>query len=134
LSQQVINVGAVGGDRTGDLWRDSMIKANANFTEIYSISIILTNKADVLANGTTVAGVTTLNVDTYIILGNIDMLTDRIVATGGTLITGNTSGSSSITTNSSLPTITFNAGGFVSNTSTRYPPFSNYRAGCIIDD
>lgn len=36
MAQQLINVGAVGGDRTGDLWRDAMIKVNANETELFA--------------------------------------------------------------------------------------------------
>jgi len=35
MAQQIINVGAVANDRTGDLWRPSMIKSNDNFTELY---------------------------------------------------------------------------------------------------
>jgi len=36
MAQQVIGVGAAANDRTGDTWRDAFIKANANFTELYS--------------------------------------------------------------------------------------------------
>lgn len=36
MAQQIINVGAAANDRTGDTWRDAMIKANSNFTEIYT--------------------------------------------------------------------------------------------------
>ena len=30
MTQQIINVGAVANDRTGDSWRDAFIKVNAN--------------------------------------------------------------------------------------------------------
>jgi hypothetical protein len=35
MVQQVIDVGTVANDRTGDTWRDAMIKANENFTEVF---------------------------------------------------------------------------------------------------
>lgn len=35
MAQQIINVGSSANDRTGDTWRDSMIKVNDNFTEVY---------------------------------------------------------------------------------------------------
>ena len=44
MTQQIINVGAVANDRTGDSWRASMVKSNDNFTELYdhlaSVSIV----------------------------------------------------------------------------------------------
>lgn len=36
MSQQIINVGSAPNDGTGDLLRNSQIKANANFTELYN--------------------------------------------------------------------------------------------------
>jgi len=112
---KVINVGAEGGDRSGDLWRDSFIKVNDNFAELEGVFIILSNKADVLANGTDVGGVITMNVGSYDISDIIDLGTDRLVLTGGTLFIGTVSSKSVITTNSASPTITFNQGGFVSS-------------------
>lgn len=115
MAQQVINVGTVANDRTGDDWRDAWIKQNSNNTELYSAATILTNDADVKANGTTVGGVTTLNAGTYLVLGDINLGTDRIDVPGGILILGNSSSESSITTSSSLPTITFKNGFFQSS-------------------
>lgn len=37
MSQQFINVGAAPNDHTGDFLRESQIKANANFTELYGV-------------------------------------------------------------------------------------------------
>ena len=36
MAQQVVNVGAVANDRTGDTWRDAFVKVNANETELYA--------------------------------------------------------------------------------------------------
>ena len=36
MSQQIINVGSAPNDGTGDVLRNSQIKANANFTELYN--------------------------------------------------------------------------------------------------
>ena len=36
MSQQLINVGTVPNDGTGDALRDGMIKVNSNFTELYN--------------------------------------------------------------------------------------------------
>mgnify|MGYP006313726315 FL=1 len=36
MAQQIIGVGTTANDGTGDLLRDAMVKANANFTEIYA--------------------------------------------------------------------------------------------------
>ncbi len=36
MVQQIIDVGTVANDRTGDSWRDAMIKSNANFTELFA--------------------------------------------------------------------------------------------------
>lgn len=37
MSQEVINVGAVANDGTGDTWRDALIKSNNNFTELFGV-------------------------------------------------------------------------------------------------
>ena len=39
MSQQIINVGSAPNDGTGDLLRNSQIKANANFTELYATKV-----------------------------------------------------------------------------------------------
>ena len=36
MAQQLINVGAVANDRTGDTWRDAFVKVNANETELFA--------------------------------------------------------------------------------------------------
>lgn len=35
MAKQIINIGTVANDRTGDTWRESFNKANQNFTELY---------------------------------------------------------------------------------------------------
>ena len=57
MAQQIINVGSAPNDGTGDVLRNSQIKANANFTELY------TNKAEsseVLSNDETTYTAATL--------------------------------------------------------------------------
>lgn len=115
MSKQIINVGAAADDRTGDTWRDAMVKSNANFTELYQDQIPLTSKQDFIDNGTLAVGIITMNPGTYDVFGNIDLVTDVLFCGGGILFLGNMSGQSSITTNSSSPTITFGSGGFASS-------------------
>lgn len=38
MPQEIINVGAVANDRTGDTWRAAMQKINSNFTELYAVA------------------------------------------------------------------------------------------------
>lgn len=40
MAQQLIGVGTVANDRTGDTWRDAFIKVNANETELYKNAVI----------------------------------------------------------------------------------------------
>ena len=49
MSQQIINVGSAPNDGTGDLLRNSQIKANANFTELYNS--VVTNTSDLINDG-----------------------------------------------------------------------------------
>lgn len=37
MAQQLINIGTVANDRTGDTWRNSFDKSNQNFTELYGL-------------------------------------------------------------------------------------------------
>lgn len=37
MSQQIVNVGSVPNDGSGDTLRDAMIKINSNFSELYNI-------------------------------------------------------------------------------------------------
>ena len=51
MSQQIINIGIQGNDGTGESIRESFIKVNQNFTEIYAVfggggTIKLTNLSD----------------------------------------------------------------------------------------
>ena len=51
MAQELINVGAVANDRTGDTWRDAMIKTNTNLTELFSFTqplntIVINEEAD----------------------------------------------------------------------------------------
>ena len=46
MAKQVINVGASANDGTGDTLRDSMIKVNENFTEVYETKKYFTVESD----------------------------------------------------------------------------------------
>ena len=85
MAQETINVGAVANDRTGDTWRDAMIKSNSNFTELYAATpssvVVVTNAAGL----TGVLDSTKL----YIIDGQIDMGSQSIeVPIGGLNLRG----------------------------------------------
>jgi len=108
--QQDIIIGTADA-KQGDTEFDAWTKAQANFTDLYSVATYLNSKDDVLANGTLFGGVITLNVGCYN-LGVVDLGTDVLVVNGGTSIRGWTSANSRITANSSSPTITFIDGGF----------------------
>jgi len=41
MAKQVINVGTVADDRTGDTWRSAMQKSNSNFTELFDFDASL---------------------------------------------------------------------------------------------
>lgn len=72
-------------------------------------TIVVQQKSDF---PTAVAGVITLAVAAYVIKGAVDLGTDIITLVGGALISGDTVSLSSITTNSTSPTITASNGGF----------------------
>ena len=55
MAQQVIGVGTVANDRTGDTWRDAFVKVNANETELYAD--VATLDADVIRIDADVAAV-----------------------------------------------------------------------------
>jgi hypothetical protein len=48
MPQDLINVGAVANDKTGDTWRAALIKVNANETELYAD--VATNTAGIATN------------------------------------------------------------------------------------
>jgi hypothetical protein len=52
MSQQIVNVGAVPNDGSGDTLRDAMIKINSNFSELYSVPtrLISTNAGSTSAS------------------------------------------------------------------------------------
>lgn len=110
MAQKDLIIG-VADAKTGDTEFDAWTKTQANFTELYSVSTPLSSKGDVLANGTLLAGVITLNAGCYT-LGIVDLGTDVLRINGGTSIIGCTATFSKITAASSSPTITFIDGGF----------------------
>jgi hypothetical protein len=90
MTQQVINVGAAANDRTGDTWRDAMVKSNDNFTELYGLHpsalIVISSKDDLPAPA---AGVITLASNTkYLFAESVSLGTDRLVLGNNTVIAG----------------------------------------------
>lgn len=52
MAQQIINIGTIGGDGTGDTIYDGGAKINANFTELYAGNILTGDKSSALDAGT----------------------------------------------------------------------------------
>ena len=85
MTQDLILVGAVANDRTGDTWRASMIKVNANETELFSK--VLDNLV-VVKQASDLAG-TLDSTKEYFIDGIVDMGSQSIsVPAGGLNLTG----------------------------------------------
>ena len=81
MAQQLINIGAVANDRTGDTWRDAMVKVNDNFTELVSevpSSRVVVKQASDLAG-------TLLSTVEYFIDGIIDMGSQSVEVPAGGL-------------------------------------------------
>jgi hypothetical protein len=85
MTQQIINIGTVANDRTGDTWRNAMDKANDNFTELYSET---PQNRITVTEASQLAGVLSSSVQ-YFIDGVVDMGTQTIeVPSGGLNIAG----------------------------------------------
>lgn len=72
MAQQVINVGVVANDRTGDTWRDAMVKVNDNTTELYAFaepgaSSLLSMQANATTTTIVSAGVSVLAAGTWVV-------------------------------------------------------------------
>lgn len=97
MAQQIINVGSAPNDGTGDLLRNSQIKANANFTELYASLL-----GEVLVTNASVTG--TYNIDwtndvwDLTLTGNTTLTESNLPASGKTkTITLNISGNHTLT-------------------------------------
>jgi hypothetical protein len=88
MGQQTINVGTTANDGTGDTLRDSFVKVNDNFTEVYNLanpSIVASSYVD----GTAITGTTTetlsrsllIPANTFSSNGMLEILT-RMTKTG----------------------------------------------------
>jgi len=64
VSREVVNVGAIANDKTGDPIRDAMVKINANFEELYNSAIIASSLT--VGNASSVSNV-------YVTPGNINV-------------------------------------------------------------
>jgi hypothetical protein len=86
MAQQLINVGAAANDRTGDTWRDAMIKANANFTEVYGFQtnnvIVINQESDFpVQDATTI----TLSAGVGYQLGDVLTTSKNFICNGGVI-------------------------------------------------
>jgi len=88
MAKQTINVGTTANDGTGDTLRDSFVKVNDNFTEVYNLanpSIVASSYVD----GTAVTGTTTETISRSLLIpantfssnGALEILT-RMTKTG----------------------------------------------------
>lgn len=85
MAQESINIGAAPNDRTGDTWREAMIKSNNNFSELFGASL---SSVVIVKTAADLAG--TLSSDVaYFIDGVIDMGSQSIeVPAGGITLSG----------------------------------------------
>ena len=85
MAQEIINVGAVANDRTGDTWRNAMIKVNNNSTELFNS--LLSNRV-IVKSSSDLAGILD-SAKEYFIDGIIDMGSQSIeVPAGGLSFSG----------------------------------------------
>jgi len=85
MAQEVINVGAAANDRTGDTWRNAMIKSNSNFTELFGS--ILDSRV-IVKSSSDLAGALDSTKE-YFIDGVVDMGSQSIeVPVGGLNLSG----------------------------------------------
>jgi len=104
MAQDLINVGTVANDRTGDTWRDAMGKANANFTELFAVAdaVGLTFISKESEFPVQDASTITLEADTnYIITADFSTAKNFIWKTGSSWTSGSIDG----------PTVTFTGSG-----------------------
>jgi hypothetical protein len=89
MGQQLINVGAEANDRTGDTWRDAMIKTNGNFTDLFTLldSITITFIDQESAFPTQDATTITLEADIVYILTESFTTAKRFICENGSKIT-----------------------------------------------
>lgn len=93
MAQEIINVGSVQDDGTGDIVRDAFVKCNNNFTEVYGIiTNPLSKQVDVYTISDFPAesgGVITLDPETvYKCFANINFGATRIISASNSVITG----------------------------------------------
>lgn len=100
MAQEIINIGTIANDGTGDGLRDAFEKAQNNTTELYNLiqtnGFVLVNHKDKLPAAVSNAINFEGNV-TYYITNNIDLTGDRIILGENTTIIGGSSENCSIT-------------------------------------
>lgn len=100
MTQQLIGIGTVANDGTGDTWRDAMDKVNDNFTELFDIGtpdnqVIVNEIADFPA---AVGGIITLAASTFYLVGaSINMGDLRFIFSDDTVVAGLDSSASMLT-------------------------------------
>lgn len=99
MSEQIIDVGTVANDGTGDPIRTAFQKAADNFAELYTYSqrtkfVYISALADL---PTPSSGVITLTTGTYFFTDNVDLVGNRLLCTGPVCILGTSSETASIT-------------------------------------
>ena len=100
MAQQILNVGTGNNTGDGDALRVGMVKANDNFTELYTYKTPneLVYVDDLSKLPTAVSNVITLLSNyTYYFVKHIDLVGDRLVGSQNTVIQGTSSENASIT-------------------------------------
>lgn len=95
MSQQLIDVGTVANDRTGDTWRDAFIKVNANETELFDLvgadtAVFIAEEADFPTQDATT--ITLESQTVYVITAAFSTAKNFICVTGASITARNIDG------------------------------------------
>ena len=93
MAQQVINIGTVANDNTGDTIRTAFSKAKDNFAELYTLASRTRFKwvSSLSDLPTPVSGVITLTAGAYFFTDTVDLLGNRLNCTGLVALLGSSS-------------------------------------------
>lgn len=99
MAQQLINIGAVANDRTGDTWRDAMDKTNDNFTELFDFdatinTVFITQESDFPTQD---ASTITLDALTVFVVSGTFTTAKKFTCNNGSVLTANNQFGHSIT-------------------------------------
>ena len=94
MTQQIINVGNVANDGQGDSLRTAFIKANDNFSELYTSAIVIptivNGNSNVFVNANSNVTVSVRGVSNVMVVSsNLVAITGDLTVSGNASLTGN---------------------------------------------